>query len=474
MSKIIKHSAVFGIGNIISRSIAVLLVPLYTRNMTVSEFGIFSAGLTLYIVLNIIMKGGAPAAMLKIYVENKENRGQVLFVTYSYTLLTSLLIGLVSFALSGSFIDWLIGAGNFATYAIIILSSFAEAMIEVPLNVFRAKEQSRIFAVFSIIGSILTLAFSYMFIVILKMRINGAFLAMFLAKGIVFLLCSIFLVKDFSFKWNRSIASEIFQLGTPIVISGLSLWLINMSDRLIITNMRGGYEAGLYSLGNRIGTLLNIIILTPFSLVWGVESMKIYYNSKNKKDRFASFFIRVTGLCLIVGIFLSLFVKEMILIFATREYMKSLIIVPVISLSNILYVMYYFHTFYFMIIKKTYLLTFIIASGAALNIALNISLLKFFDYRIVSCTNLVAMLLIYLAILKSTSGRLPFDHSFKKVAFGFVLFVLSAAIGLIENMIYPIVLKFVVFAITLFFILKVFKLDSIVYPIFKKLKKSKA
>lgn len=473
MSKIIRHSVIFGTGNIISRSIAILLVPLYTRNMTVTEFGIFSAGLTLYAVLNIIMRGGAPAAMLKLYVEDRESRGEVVFMTYLYTLIIAAVTAAVSVLLSGNLFKLLIGADGLLTYLIIIGSAFAEAMIEVPLNVFRAKEQSKLFAVFSVIGSILTLVLSFLFISVMKMRINGAFLAMLLAKGIVFTASSIFLLRDFSWSFNKKISNEIMQIGTPIVVSGLSLWLVNMSDRLIITSIRGGYEAGLYSLGNRIGTMLNILILTPFSLVWGVESLKIYYNSENRNKRFASLFMKITGLCIIAGILLSVFARNLVTIFATEEYMKSAIVISVIALSNILYIMYYFHTFYFMIIKKTYILTFIVAFAAAVNIVLNITLLRHFDYRIVSVTNLFSTLLIYLGILRATAKELSFSHNYGKISFGLICFASAAGIGLIENIAFPMAVKSSVCILLIFVTMKTFGIDSVVYPILRRIRISK-
>lgn len=461
---------IFGTGNIISRSIAILLVPIYTRNMTVTEFGVFSAGLTLYTVLNIIMRGGAPAVMLKLYVEDRESRGQVVFMTYLYTFTVACLTVAISLLLSGNFFKWLIGADSLLTYIIIIGSAFAEAMIEVPMNIFRAKEQSRLFAVFSVISSVLTLVLSYIFISIMKMRINGAFLAMLLAKGIVFAASSVFLIHDFTWTFSKKISDEIMRLGTPIVVSGLSLWIVNMSDRLIITSIRGAYEAGLYSLGNRIGTMLNILILTPFSLVWGVESLRIYYKSENRDGRFASLFLKITGVCIMAGIFLSVFARELVMLFATGEYMKSVIIVSVIALSNILYIMYYFHTFYFMIIKKTYILTLIVALAAAVNVVLNIMLLRYFDYRIVSVTNLFATLLIYLAIIITTSKELSFNHSYGKISIGFLCFACASGVGLIENIAFPIAVKSAVVILLFFVTMKIFGIDSVVYTVLRKIR----
>ncbi|HAW09174.1 MAG TPA: hypothetical protein DCW42_08440 [Bacteroidetes bacterium] len=462
MNRIIKQSAIFGIGNIISRSIAILLVPLYTRHMTVEEFGIFSAGLTLYTVLSIIMKGGGPAAMLKLYMEDSGKRQKIIFLTYAYSLSVTLLVGAISMIFCANLIKWLIGIDSTRIFTIIILSAISESLIEVPLNIFRAKEKSKIFAFFSVLASALTLIFTYFLIVVMNMRIEGAFLGMFLAKGVVFILSTIMLLPEFSLIWDKTIIKEIFILGAPIVISGLSMWFVNMSDRIIITNIRGGYEAGLYSLGNRIGTLLNILILTPFSLVWGVESLKIYYNSNEKDAIFSSYFLKISGFCFLVGAFLSLFAGEMISVFATAEYMKSIIVIPIISVSNILYVLYYFHTFYFMIIRKTYVLTGIVSIGAVLNILLNLSLLKYFDYRIVSLTNLVSTFLIYILTYREVSKKIKFDHNLKKVLIGLIIIAICAVAGLLKNSLFVIVMKILLMAVSSTLVILIFKLDGVV------------
>jgi len=216
MNRLIKHSFVFGVGNIISRSISILLLPIYTKYMTIEEFGVFSAGLTVYYILNIIMRAGAPSAMFKEYFrsDNIEEKREIVGTTYLYTVL----INVVVFALVlpfAKFASWQLLRTNFTEIMILILfAASSESMIELPFNVLRAEERSKVYMFFSIVASIITVAATYVGIIIMKKPLTGAFSAMIIAKYLTFAIATIFISKKIKF---------VFKLPSRLTVKLISL-----------------------------------------------------------------------------------------------------------------------------------------------------------------------------------------------------------------------------------------------------------
>jgi O-antigen/teichoic acid export membrane protein len=115
-----------------------------------------------------------------------------------------------------------------------------------------------------------------------------------------------------------------------------------------------------------------------------------------------------------------------------------------------------------MIIRKTYVLTGIVSIGAVLNILLNLSLLKYFDYRIVSLTNLVSTFLIYILTYREVSKKIKFDHNLKKVLIGLIIIAICAVAGLLKNSLFVIVMKILLMAVSSTLVILIFKLDGVV------------
>ena len=57
------------------------------------------------------------------------------------------------------------------------------------------------------------------------------------------------------------------RFGLPLVPAALSLWAINLIDRLFINGYKGQAEVGVYSLAVRISSVI-IFLMTAFQLAW--------------------------------------------------------------------------------------------------------------------------------------------------------------------------------------------------------------
>ena len=67
-----KHSAIYGLGGLVSRILAVLLLPLYTRYLSPSDYGKVETLIALTTVIGIVLRMGIHSAFFRFYFDSPE------------------------------------------------------------------------------------------------------------------------------------------------------------------------------------------------------------------------------------------------------------------------------------------------------------------------------------------------------------------------------------------------------------------
>src|SRR5260221_4207792 len=79
-----KHTAVYGLGGLVSRILAVLLLPLYTRYLGPTGFGKIETVVALTTVLVIVLRLGISSAFFRFYFDTKDEAQRTLVVRTSF------------------------------------------------------------------------------------------------------------------------------------------------------------------------------------------------------------------------------------------------------------------------------------------------------------------------------------------------------------------------------------------------------
>ena len=84
MRRLGKHSAIYGLGGIVSRVIAVFLLPLYTRYLEPADFGAVGLLVGLSAVVVTILRAGISSAFFRFYFDAKDTAGRLLVLRTSF------------------------------------------------------------------------------------------------------------------------------------------------------------------------------------------------------------------------------------------------------------------------------------------------------------------------------------------------------------------------------------------------------
>ena len=83
-----RHSLIYGIGGLVSRIVAVLLLPVYTHYLTPADYGKIETLLALTTVLGIILRAGISSAFFRFYFDAQDPvaRRTVLRTSFWFTM----------------------------------------------------------------------------------------------------------------------------------------------------------------------------------------------------------------------------------------------------------------------------------------------------------------------------------------------------------------------------------------------------
>ena len=265
-----KHSAIYGLGGIIQRFLAVLLLPVYTRYLTPSDYGTVETLIALTTVLVIVLRLGMSNAFIRFYFDSKEPepRKLVLRTAFWFTMTSATLGLLVGLLLSPEISTALFGSdGDAKIVAAAFVGLWAQMNWEQMRSLFRVEERSVAYVSASLANIGVTIAATLTLVVALDKGAIGVVVGNFVGTLLVYVALLGYRREQLGLQFDRRLFREMNRFGMPLVPSALMLWVTNFSDRFFLLKLADADEVGLYSVGVRIASAM-ALLLTAFRTAW--------------------------------------------------------------------------------------------------------------------------------------------------------------------------------------------------------------
>lgn len=392
-TKFIKDVGVYAIGNIGSKLITFLMVPLYTYFVhDTSDFGYYDLCLTVCFLLlpfvTLQLRDGAFRFLLDCDDTTKRQR-IVTFVSRSMFTTLSLAI-LVAIVLAFTTQIHYLG---YSTGLLIAMS-----LQEVYSQVFRGLGNNRAFAVTGILSALGIGVFSILFVAVLGWGIKGIFLANIVARILALLLveCRVRLITR-NTKWKLSslhVGHDIIRYTLPLLPGSLCWWLTGSSDRLFISHFLGLDVNGIYAVAIRFTSIISTLAII-FYQAWQ-ETAILQYHSPDR-DRFFSKMFN-SYIFVLAGILIgyAFLLKANYNWLVAPEYRDSLNYIYPMGVSAVIFALAAFFDMGYQCAKDTPRTLPSIVLAAAINVALNFALIKPLGVYGVITTQLVTYLVLFL------------------------------------------------------------------------------
>jgi O-antigen/teichoic acid export membrane protein len=265
-----KHSAIYGLGGLVSRILAVLLLPLYTRYLTTSDYGQIETLIALVTVLTIVLQFGISSAFFRFYFDAEDDAGRrlVLRTSFWFTMTMATLGLVVVAALATPIAQWLFhdaGATNLVRASAVAL--WAQLNYMQLTNLFRVEERSVAFVLASLTNILITVGATLVLVVALDKGPLGVIVGNFTGTLVVYLALLGYRREQLGLQMSRPLLRQMNHFGLPLVPSALLLWVTNFSDRFFLVKLTDTSEVGLYSVGVRVASAM-VLLLTAFRMAW--------------------------------------------------------------------------------------------------------------------------------------------------------------------------------------------------------------
>ncbi len=368
--KLLSNTLILSIGTFSSKLLVYFLMPLYTAILSAEQYGtadLITNAANLLIPFCCI---GITHGVFRFAADEDENNKIVFSSGVSVLLLSSaiflLLSPVISFIPSFKDYAWLI--------AFYVVSSNFHTLVK---EYIRAKGRMKLYAVQSILGTALTIAFNLLFLIPMKLGVTGYVLSVAVADavGTLFLIAYAKLYKDFSFKLaSKFKIKEMLKYSLPMMPTTVIWWITNVSDRFMVSYMCGLAANGLYSAAYKIPTII-ALVAGVFNEAWQLSAISESKDREEVSNFFSEVFERYQAILFLGCSMLIPFTPLATKILLNESYFDAWTFMPVLLLATVFSSLVTFIGTIYTVKKRTTMSLVTAAAGATLNVILNLLLI---------------------------------------------------------------------------------------------------
>ncbi|MFN2471649.1 MAG: lipopolysaccharide biosynthesis protein [Gaiellaceae bacterium] len=280
-----KHSAIYGFGTLVSRFIAVLLLPVYTRYLSPEDYGLIETLIALSTVLTVLLAAGVKSAFFRFYFDEPGDaaRRRVVRTSFWFTMTSAtagLLAGLVLAEPISCLLFGALEHANLVRAAFVGL--WAAINYEQLTALFRVEQRSTSYLLATLVNLAVTVGATLVLVVALDAGPIGVIVGNFTGTLIVYAGLLAYRREQLGLEFDRGLFREMNRFGMPLVPSGLFLWVLNFSDRFFLVKLSGAREVGVYSVGVRVASAI-VLFLAAFRTAWPAFAYSIDDDAEAKR-----------------------------------------------------------------------------------------------------------------------------------------------------------------------------------------------
>ena len=410
-----KHSAIYGLGGLVSRILAVLLLPLYTKYLTPADFGRVETLVALNAILVTLLRAGISTAFFRFYFDSTEpeQRLKVLRTSFWFTMAMSTL-GLVLGWIFASAISDFLKIDDDTLVRAAFIGLWAQMNYEQLTSLFRVEERSVAFVAASIANVLLTIGTTIVLVVGLDEKALGVVVGNFTGTLLVYLALLGYRREQLGLQFDRELLRRMNRFGLPLVPSGLALWALNFSDRFFLARIAGQEDVGRYSLGVRIASAM-VLLLVAFRMAWPAFAYSIQ-DEREARRTYAfvlTYLLYVScWLSLALGVLAPWIVKVLA---RNEEFWPGADVVAPLAFAGALWGAYTVVAIGIGRLRRTQFNWVVTGSAALVSVALNLLLIPEYGIRGAAAASLTAFTVMFVAMAVYSQRLYPVPYQWRRV-----------------------------------------------------------
>lgn len=417
---LMKNTAIFAIGNIASRFITFLLVPLYTNVLNKSEYGTVDLINTVSTVLAAIIVLNIGESILRFSLDKDADNNKIMSIGFA-VLFGGGVLGLLIMPV----LKYYTPLAPYLKYLYLYMFTLAASTIF--LCNLRGQEKLIAYSIGNILHTLLIAIFNIIYLVVLKKGVRGYFLAYIISNTITVMYAAVVgkcfkTIKNFSI--DNGLLKDMVKYSIILIPNTFMWWIINSSDRVMITSLIGIAANGLYAVSYKLPTILSSIT-EIFNRSWMFSAIK-----ENDSGDISEYSNRIYGFLFafvsVAATAAFVVIKPFMRIYVGKSYYEAWVYIPYLIVGFVFLTMSTF-------LSNTYIANkdskrFLISSsmGAVTNIVLNAILIPFIKIHGAALATCISYIVIFIYRVVSVRRYIAINAFKKKYMCAFFLLLLTA------------------------------------------------
>lgn len=369
-------TVLYTFGDLLNKGIIFLTIPIFSRMLSVEDYGVLSMYQLLYSILLILLTLNFPGAVTQRLFEKKEKENVFILVNFKFILTFSFFFALILIFVEMLFeFSHIIGLPS-KYYYICVIDVFLVGFLSFYQSTLLGRKKSKSYVINSILSSGGNVLISVLFM--LTVFKFDELLGQFIGKMLVpFVFCIIIINKykeslKISLKNNKKFIMYSVAFGVPLIPHVISNLVLRQFDRVIINTYMGLAATGIYSLASNLSFILPVLI-GAINKSWVPvfqDYLRIAAYDKIT-DKVKSISLVFLTICIILVLQADVIFK----IVAPVEYFEGYKVFQLLVLGSYFLFAYNSYVNYAYYTRKTYSIAVITILVGALSLALNFILI---------------------------------------------------------------------------------------------------
>ena len=439
-----KNTAIFAVGNLASKLITFFLVPLYTNALNTTEYGTIDLVSTICYVLAPVLILNISESVMRFSLDKDADYEEIISIGVRM-LIISFAVGLLLVPIA----KHVNAISQFAIYIyFFIITNSASQLF---LYYLRGKEKLMEYTIGNVLHTFTIGIFNIIFLIYFKQGVVGYFKAYIfssLVTAIYALIKGNVIHEAKLFKINSELCMNMLKYSIVLIPNTFMWWIMNSSDRIMVTGMVGADANGVYAISYKLPTLVSTITMI-FNQAWSYSAIR--EEGANDEDEYNNSILKkLVCFVFMIGIAIITFCKPFLKIYVAEDYYVAWKYTPFLVIGCVYLTLATFMATTYTVHKDSFGYLFSGMFGAVLNVILNFILIPIIGVYGAALATCVSYIAVFGFRLIHTKKYIRFNFLFKEYIIGAVIIAISGSL-LFCTLWYASLLQLILFITVLFF-----------------------
>ena len=369
---LLKNTFIIAIGKFSTQVLSYFLLPLYTSILTTSEYGIYDLLVTICIFVIPLITIMMEESMFRFLIDEEELEGKkkVMSTACIYMIISTVIWCGIAFIVLK-----LLGYEYTTVFILYMISSI---LMKITNGISRGMSKIKLYSLSNVILSILTIGLNILFIAVFKWGVYGLLYSTVIANLItcIFVLLKLKVYNLIRPKYFRkSRLKTMLKYSFPLVPNNISWYIINISDRIIVSSFLGSSVNGIYAMANKFPNIMNNF--SSFFFTAFKENVAIAIKKDNYEKYYNEIYVTVHNAFIAISLLIISVLPFIFKIFIKNDYVAAYEYIPLLVIALYYGNMAGFYGTIFTAFKESKIIGKSTICGAIINLVVHLALIHF-------------------------------------------------------------------------------------------------